>query len=188
MKNMRAGLAVCVAVAVLAPGAALAQTHEMPVPKPGPEHKLFEEDAGAWNATVETFMAPGAPPMVSNGVETNVVGCGGLCLISDFKGEMGPGQAYHGHGTTVWDPAKKKYVGSWTDSMSVGLTVGESTYDPSSKTSSGWMEGPDMTGKVVRSKGVVQYKDAKTRVFSLYQVEPGGKEVLTMRISYMRKE
>ena len=32
--------------------------------------------------------APGAPPMKSTGVETSVLGCGGLCLITDFKGEI----------------------------------------------------------------------------------------------------
>lgn len=160
----------------------------MQAPKPGPEHKLFQADAGTWDATVEMFGAPGAAPMVSRGVETNSVGCGGLCLISDFKGEMAPGQAFHGHGTTAWDPAKKKYVGTWTDSMSAGIAMGESTYDPASKTVTGWTEGPDMTGKVVRSKAVVHYTDADTRVFSMYQPGPDGKEVLAMKISYKRRK
>ncbi len=159
-----------------------------PMPKPGPEHKLFQQDVGVWDASVETFMAPGAPPMVSKGVETNAVGCGGLCLISDFKGEMAPGQAFQGHGVTAWDPAKKKYVGSWTDSMSTGLAMGESTYDAAKKTATGWMEGPDMTGKVMKSKAVVEYKSADVRVFSMYQPGPDGKEALGMRISYTRRK
>jgi hypothetical protein len=164
--------------------AAVAQ--EMPMPKPGPEHKLFEMDAGTWEATVETFMAPGAPPMTSKGTETNTIGCGGLCLISDFKSVMG-GAPFHGHGTSAWDPAKKKYVGTWTDSMSAGISVSESVYDPATKTWTGWMEGPDMTGKVVKSKAVGQYKDANARVFTMYTTGPDGKEVPSMKISYTRK-
>lgn len=188
MKNARAALALAATTLILTAGTTLAQAPEMPVPKPGPEHKLFDADAGTWDATVEMFMAPGTPPMVSKGVETNAVGCGGLCLISDFKGEMAPGQAFHGHGTTAWDPAKKKYVGTWTDSMSAGIQLGESSYDAATKTSTGWMEGPDMTGKVVKSKAVVQYKDANTRVFTMYQAGPDGKEVLGMKISYSRRK
>ena len=79
-----------------------------PMPKPGPEHAIFKEDAGTWDATVEIFAAPGQPPMTSKAVETSTIGCGGLCLITDFKGEMMPGQAFHGHGTAAYDPAKKK--------------------------------------------------------------------------------
>ncbi|HET7295045.1 MAG TPA: DUF1579 domain-containing protein [Vicinamibacteria bacterium] len=186
MTNLRAALALVVGASMASAGAAAAQGP--PTPKPGPEHKLFEADAGSWDATVEMFPAPGATPMVSKGVETNVVGCGGLCLITDFKGEMGPGQPFHGHGTAAWDPAKKKYVGNWTDSMSAGIMLGESTYDAATKTATGWMEGPDMTGKTVKTKSVVQYKDPDTRVFTMYKVGADGKEVAEMKISYTRKK
>ena len=99
-----------------------ASAQDMPaMPKPGPEHQLLKEDEGTWDAKVEVFPGPGAAPMVSKGVEVNTIGCGGLCLITDFKGEMMPGQPFHGHGTATYDPQKKKYVGSWTDSMSHGL-------------------------------------------------------------------
>jgi Protein of unknown function (DUF1579) len=158
---------------------------EMPMPKPGPEHKVLEMDAGTWEATVE-MSVPGAPPMVSKGTETNTIGCGGLCLISDFKGTMA-GAPFHGHGTTTWDPAKKKYVGTWTDSMSAGISLGESTYDAATKTASGSMEGPDMTGKIVKSRSVVEYKDANTRVMQMFTTGPDGKEIPMMKISYTRK-
>jgi hypothetical protein len=186
MRLMRVAFAAAVPL-ILAAGTVAAQAPEMPMPKPGPEHKLFQQDAGTWDATVEMFTAPGAPPMVSKGVETNTIGCGGLCLISDFKGEVAPGQAFHGHGTSAWDPGKKKYVGTWTDSLSTGIAVGESTYDAATKTTTGWMEGPDMTGAVTKSKAVVEYKDADTRVFTMYQKGPDGKEVPGMKISYKRR-
>jgi len=175
--------AIAVAAAAMLSGAAVAQ--DMPMPKPGPEHKVLEMDAGTWDATVETFM-PGMPPTTSKGTETNTIGCGGLCLISDFK-SVTAGAPFHGHGTSAWDPAKKKYVGTWTDSMSAGISIGESTYDPATKTATGWMEGPDMTGKVVKSKAVGQYKDANTRVFTMYTIGPDGKEVPSMKITYTKK-
>jgi hypothetical protein len=180
----RAALAVAAGILVLA-GAAAAQ--DMPVPKPGPEHKLFDMDAGSWDATVEIWMAPGAPPQVSKGTETSTIGCGGLCLITDFKSEM-MGAAFHGHGTSAWDPLKKKYVGTWTDSMSGGIGLGESTYDAASKTATGWMEAPDMTGKPTKSKAVVQYEADGSRVFTMYMAGPDGKEAPTMRITYTRRK
>ena len=156
-----------------------------PMPKPGPEHQLFKDDEGAWTASVELFV-PGAPAMTSTGVETNRVGCGGLCLITDFKADL-MGMPFEGHGTTVYDATKKKYMGSWSDSMSTGLLLGESTYDAAKKTVTGWMEGPDMTGKVTRSKSVVEYQGA-TRVMSMYTTGPDGQEGLTMRITYARQK
>ena len=184
MKKEVTRVALALAASALVGGPAVAQ--EMPMPKPGAEHKVLEMDAGTWDATVEMFMAPGAPPMTSKGTEVNTVGCGGLCLISDFKSVMA-GAPFHGHGTSTWDPAKKKYVGTWTDSMSQGIALSEGTYDPASKTATSWMEGPDMTGKVVKSKGVVQYKDANTRVMSMSTTSPDGKEIPSMKISYTRK-
>jgi uncharacterized protein DUF1579 len=158
-----------------------------PMPKPGPEHELFKQDAGTWDATVESWMAPGAPPMTSKGVETNALGCGGLCLVSSFKGDFG-GIPFDGHGTSAYDSTKKKYVGSWTDSMSSGLAIGESTYDPAKKVVTGYMEGPDMTGKVIKSKAVVEYKADGSRVFTMYNKTPDGKEVPGMRITYVKRK
>ena len=41
----------------------------------------------------------------------------------------------HAYTRTISDllSVKKKYIGSWTDSMSNGLSVGESTYDAAKK-------------------------------------------------------
>ncbi len=178
-------LTLLAALGALLPLTAAAQP---PMPKPGPEHALLKEDAGTWDAAVESFMAPGAPPAISRGVETNTLGCGGLCLITDFKGEMMPGMTFHGHGTTTYDPAKKKYVGSWTDSMSAGLMVSESTWDAEKKTVSGTSESPDMTGKVVKMRSVVEYKTPDNRVFTMYGPGPDGKEAMMMRITYTRRK
>lgn len=168
--------------------AAQAAAQGMPMPKPGPEHAILKQDEGTWDATVEMFMGPGAPPMTSKGVETNVIGCGGLCLISNFKGEMAPGQPFDGHGTAAWDPAKKKYVGSWTDSMSTGISMSEATYDAAAKTMTGYMEGPDATGKMARMKSVVEYKSADSRVFTMYMPGPDGNELPGMRITYKKRK
>jgi Protein of unknown function (DUF1579) len=176
-------------VAAAAPAiAASAARQEPPMPKPGPEHEILKMDEGTWDATVELMPGPGAPPMTSKGVEVNTIGCSGLCLITDFKSEMMPGVAFHGHGVTTWDVVKKKYVGSWTDSMSQGLSISEGTWDPAARRWTGWMEGPDMTGKVVKVKSVSEHRPDGTRVMTAYGPGPDGKETMVMRITSTRRK
>lgn len=203
MKNLGTFTLVCAVVMGLGAVAAaqenkpagVAETPQAmpPLPKPGPEHALFKDSEGTWDAKVEAWMAPGAPPSVSAGVETSRVGCGGLCLITDFKGSFtmdpkAPPVPFEGHGTETYDIAKKKYVGTWIDSMSTGLSVSEGTYDAASKTMTGWMEGPDMSGQVSKMKAVTVMKDPDTRVFSMYSLDKDGKETLGMRITYTRRK
>jgi len=171
------------AVALLTGSSALAAAQDMPpMPTPGPAHEVLKMEAGTWDAKVEMMTPNGT--MTSSGMETATIGCGGLCLVTHFKGEMMPGMAFEGHGISAYDARKQKYVGSWTDSMSQGVTTMESTWDPAAKTMTAMMEGPDMTGQMVKMKAVSEHKDADTRVFTMYNPDgaPG------MRITYMRKK
>jgi hypothetical protein len=178
-----------VAVAFLAVAPVLADSRAgqgPPLPKPGPEHELLKADVGTWDATVEVSMAPGAPPMTSKGVEVNRLGCGGLCLITEFKGEMMGGE-FLGHGVMTWDVVKKKYVGSWTDSMSGGLATTEGTIEPGAKRFTGTMEGPDATGNVMKSRSVVEYTQ-DGRVMTAFAAGPDGKEMQVLKITYKRRK
>jgi hypothetical protein len=184
MTRMKAAVLTMAALLCTA-GARTAAAQEMPaLPKPGPEHEVLKSEAGTWDAKIETMTPNGA--MTSSGVETATMGCGGLCLITEFKGEMMPGMAFEGHGLSAYDSRKQKYVGTWTDSMSQGLMISESTWDPAAKTMTATMEGPDMTGAggTVKYKAVSEIKDPSTRVFTMYN--PDG--AVGMRITYTRKK
>ena len=50
------------------------------------------------------------------------------------------------------------------------------------------MVGPDMEGNVSKMKSTVTMKDPNTRVFSMYNLAPDGKESLGMRITYTRRK
>lgn len=154
------------------------------MPKPGPEHEVLTKDVGTWDATVEMMMPP-APP--SKGVETNTLGPGGLWLIGDFKSEM-MGAPFQGHAITGWDPARKKYVGTWVDSMTTALTVTESTYDAASRSMTGYIEAPGPDGRPIKMKAVTQHTDNDTRVFTMYVPGPDGKEAPSMKITYKRRK
>ena len=157
-----------------------------PMPKPGPEQAVLKNDVGTWDATVEMMMGPpGTPPTVSKGVEINTL-MGGMWLATTFKSTM-MGQPFQGRGLAGYDSNKKKYVSTWVDTMSTGLMLGESTYDAATKTMTGWMEGPDETGKIVKSKAVSRSLDANTRVFTMYTTGPDGQEAPIMKITYKRR-
>lgn len=181
--TIRHGTICALAVWMLA-SAGAGNAQEMP--KPGPEHAVLTQDVGTWDATVEMAMAPGQPPSVSKGVETNTL-LGELWLIQDFKSEM-MGQPFAGHGVAGYDPQKKKYVSTWVDSMSTWLAVSDNTWDPATKTMTGWMEGPDMTGKMIKMRAVMEHKDADTRHFAIWSPGPDGKEVAGLKITYKRRK
>ena len=187
MKLSRIVILAAFVGALVAPGIARPTSGQQapPMPTPGPEHAVLKMDEGTWDATVE-FMLPGAPPMTSKGVEVNKTGCGGLCLITDFNGELMPGMAFEGHGVVTWDAVKKKYMGSWTDSMSKGLSIVEATWDPAAKRMNASMEGPDMEGKITKTRSVTEYRD-KSRLFSAFVPGPDGKEYQMLRITYTRR-
>jgi hypothetical protein len=179
--------AVALVLGAAAMAAAASAWQQMPpMPTPGPEHEVFKAEVGTWDAVVEMTPAPGAPVTKATGVEVNTVGCGGLCLISDLKVDM-MGTAFEGHGMSTWDPTKKQYTGTWMDSMSTGPWRSESTYDRAAKKWTGWMEGPDMTGRMLRSRTVVEWRDANTRVFTMHSTGPDGKEVEGLKITYTKR-
>ena len=177
---MKKTLAVVVSLCALAVPA-LAQMP--PMPQPGPEHEMLKKDVGVWDATVEMFMAPGAPPSVSKGTET-VTMMGGFWQLSEFKSEM-MGQPFEGRGTTGYDPAKKKYVGTWVDTMTPGYYTVEATYDAATKTMTGVMEGPDHSGQVAKTKETTAVEGRRHP--RLHDVRPGRPD-RGMRITYKRRK
>ena len=178
----RALASVCVGIGVgLVTGPVVAQE----MPKPGPEHEVLKQDVGSWDAVVE-MLEPGKPPTVSKGTETVSMMPGGLWTMTDFKSTI-MNAPFQGHGQNGFDQNKKKYVSSWVDSMSTAITLGEYTYDAKTKTMKGWMEGPDMTGKMMKMTQSTEWKDADTRVFTMSMPGPDGKDVPTMRITYKRR-
>lgn len=165
---------------------ALASAQMPPMPAPGPEHDVLKADVGTWDAAVE-LMGPDGNAIASKGVENNALGCNGMCLVTEFKGELMPGMAFAGAGITAYDSKAKKYVGTWSDSMTPGLASSESTWDAASKKMSGTMKSTDMMGQPSTSRSVVEYPAAGKRLMTLYAPGPDGKEALVMRITYTKR-
>ncbi len=199
MKSMLAAVAVSV---VVLPAVAFSQSSQTPskpaakspaqsqasqmppMPKPGPEHDILKKDVGSWDATVE-MTEPSGQKTTAKGTET--VSMIGFWQVSRFKGQM-MGQPFEGLATTTWDPTKKRYVGTWIDSMTPGYATVEGELSADGKTMNGTMEGPDMSGKIVKEKETTEWKPDGTRVFTMYgPKDPSGKEAPVMTIVYHRR-
>ncbi len=171
------GLCLCTGL-ILALGVGTAAAQEMP--KPGPEHAILKKFEGSWNATVS--FAGGE----SKGTANYKMDLGGFYLRFHFKGDFGSAP-FEGRGITGYDPAKKKYVGSWADSMSPHLRVTEGSFSKDGSTyteTSGWL---GMDGKNHKIKTVHEFKDKDTIKFAIYQVDD-GKDQEMMKITYKRKK
>ena len=92
---------------------------------------------------------------------------GGLWLLGSLESEFG-GMKFQGRGMDSYDPAKKKYVGVWIDSMSTSPLVMEGTFDKEKKALTMAGEGPGMDGKPTKYKTVSEWKDDDTMHVGMY--------------------
>ncbi|HEX3578121.1 MAG TPA: DUF1579 domain-containing protein [Thermoanaerobaculia bacterium] len=154
---------------------------------PGDAHKKLNGMAGTFTADVKMWMAPGAPPTAGSGVAENSWALGGRFLQQNFTGTF-MGMPFSGVGYTGYDNIKKKYIGSWMDSMSTSMMVstGTANADGKSYTFTSTMDDP-MTGKSAPVKETVTVVDADHHTLEMWGPGPDGKMFKMMEIAYTRK-
>ena len=150
------------------------------IPKPGPEHQKLKKFEGDYDVTISIAGSE------TKGTDSYRMDLGGFWLRHHFKGEMF-GTPFEGQGMIGYDPAKKKYVGYWADSMNPRMyqTEGAFSKDDTRFTETGEMPGTD--GKLQKMKSVFEIKDKNGMVFTMYQVVDGKDEQM-MQITYKRKK
>jgi hypothetical protein len=172
-------------VCALATAGLLAQ--EMPLPKPTSHHLALKRAEGTWDAVVKMYEAPGKPPMISKAVEVNTMVPGGLWLTSEFKSEMF-GTPFEGRGIFGYDPATKRHVGTWVDSMVTGLALPTGTCKDDCRETTMIFKGPGMDGKMTTYKEVTVEKGPDQRLMTMYVQGKDGKFKLNMEIEYTRRK
>ena len=177
---------IVVLVAVVL-GCILAQTsHAQGPAQPLEEHKILKNEVGTWKANMKIWMPGTDQPMSAEGVEVNEM-LGDFWIVSKFKGDMA-GQAFEGRAALGYDPAKKKYVGTWFDNMNPHMSFMEGTYDKETKTLTMNTTGVGMDGKPTKGKNVSVMKDDGSKVFTMYMQMPGTDEMVKgMEIVYTKK-
>lgn len=160
-----------------------------PTPEVTKEHKVLKKDVGVWEAEMKIWMeGPDKEPLVTKGVE-RARAVGDYWVVSTFEGDMG-GQPFVGHGQMGYDPAKKKFIGTWIDSMSTSLAQMDGTYDESTQELTMVMTMLDpATNKDTKAKTVSKYVDDNTRQFTMYMETPGVGDgwMKSMEVTYKRQ-
>jgi len=155
------------ALALFAPSLHAQDMPEMP--KPQSEHAWLEKFAGTWETEMQCSMGPDKEPMTSKGTETAKM-LGGFWLIVENKAEI-MGQPFKGVLTLGYDPTKKNFIGTWTDSMTSTLWNYTGTLNEAGDTLTLESEGPCpmQGGKICKFKEVMKLtgKDEKTFTSSM---------------------
>lgn len=157
------------------------------MPKPTKEHEWLQQFVGEWNSDIEIFHDPSQPPIKGKGTETSR-SIGGFWVIGEGSSEM-MGMKFSSLLTLGYDPEKKKYTGTWIDSMASYLWKYEGTVDSTGKILTLDTEGPcPMRPGIVKFKEVTEFKDKDTRVFTSSIVEADGKLTPMVRVTSTRKK
>jgi hypothetical protein len=163
---------------------AMAEAYEKAA-QPAEEHKLLQKQVGKWNLSVKTWPAPGAPANEETGTAETKSLLGDRYVQMNFSSNM-MGKPFTGIATTGYDKAKKKFVGTWIDSMSTGMMLTEGKADPAGKviTSQAVTTDP-VTGKASKMK-IVSKMESDDKIVDEFYERKGGKETKTMEITYTR--
>jgi Protein of unknown function (DUF1579) len=100
---------------------------------PGEPHKLLAGRAGSWRTKSKHWMELDKPPMEFAGSCERKMILDGRFLQEEFSGEM-MGISFNGIGVIGYDNQSRKYVATWTDSMSTGIYFFEGTAGADGKT------------------------------------------------------
>ena len=188
MKRLR--LPAVLAVLALSAFASRIAAQEAPsLLVPTKEHKEMARDVGVWDAEASLRVTPDAEPVTSKGVET-VKMMGEFWLVSTFEGEM-MGQPFRGQSQTTYDPIKKKYIGTWIDTMAPTLNTLEGDYDAATNTLTMMMTGVDpMTAKPMHWKTVTRYESDDAKAFEMHLPVEGqeGQWWKSFEIKYKRRK
>ncbi len=104
---------------------------ECQMPQPSAEHTFIQKHIGVWDVKCRFFMAPDAPPVESNAVDT-VTGIGAFWNVGRFEADF-MGMPFVGASQLGFLPEEKCYVSTWIDAMSTFLFVLKGNFDASGK-------------------------------------------------------
>jgi hypothetical protein len=157
-------------------------------PEPEKPHQWLQQLAGEWDVEVSVTMMPGQPPQKFKGTES-IRTVGEYWIVAQGKSTF-MDQPMESMLTLGYDPQKKKFVGTWIDSMQTYLWNYEGTLDEAGKTLTLLTEGPfpGAPGKLSKFKEVIELKSKDHKTFSSSLQTDDGKWVTFVTADYRRKK
>ena len=127
-------------------------------PQPTKEHQWLQQFVGEWETNAEGKMGPDQPVMTCKGTATSRM-LGGFWLVTENDNEM-MGMKINALQTIGYDSTKKKYIGTWVDSMLNHLWEYEGSVDATGKKLTLEAEGPNLmaAGKTAKFRDAYEFK------------------------------
>lgn len=159
-------------------GVAMAQVPEMP--KPTPEHAWLEKFVGEWTTESKATMGPDQPALECKG-ELASRKLGGFWVMNELKGDMA-GTPMTAIQTIGYDEKRKKYVGTWVDTMSDFMWKYEGSVDKSGKTLTLEADGPSFVdpSKLTKFQDIYEFKSKDEMLIVSKMLGSDGKWVTFM--------
>ena len=128
--------------------------------QPTQEHSWLQKFTGEWRTESKGTMGPDQPPMQCSG-KLSSRKLGEFWIVNEMKGEMS-GAPMTGIQTIGYDEVKKKYVGTWVDSMTAFIWQYEGSVDSSGKVLTLDADGPNFMGdgKLTKFQDVYEFRSA----------------------------
>jgi Protein of unknown function (DUF1579) len=156
--------------------------------EPQAEHRWLQKLLGEWTSEMEASMAPDKPPEKFVGSDS-VRSIGDVWVMCEGRGPMPDGKTAVTMMTLGYDPARKKFVGTFIGSMMTYLWVYEGTLDASGKKLVLDAEGPSFTGdgKMAKYKDSIEFLSDDHRTLTSQLLGDDGKWTQFMEAHYRRK-
>ena len=152
--------------------------------KTRPEHEFLKQFVGEWECTTEVSIGPGKSVTTQGTMTAHMIG--NFWVVIDRKADIG-GNAYHGRATYGFNSRKKKYVGTWTDSMAPILWQYEGEADDNKLAVDSEGPHPSLPGNF-KYRNTWEFKTKDLLVLTSDMEGPDGKTVTIMKSTGRRKK
>lgn len=155
--------------------------------KPQQEHQWLEKLVGEWTLEGSCNVEPDKPPVKSTGTDS-VRSIGGLWVLCEGRGEMPGCGTMTSIMTLGYDPARKRFVGTFIASMMAYLWLYEGSLDATGKVLTLDAEGPSFAGdgKMAKYQDIIEWKSDDHRTLSSQVLGDDGKWNHFMTAHYRR--
>ncbi len=166
---------------------AMIYAQELEFPMPQKEHEWLQQFVGNWEIESEGSAGPDQPPVKSTGT----MACrmlGGFWVVNEMQADM-MGTPMNGVQTIGYDPATKKYIGTWVDSMMNYMWQYAGSVDETGKILTLEAEGPNFAGagKLAKYRDIYEFKSADHVIVTSSMLGEDGKWTAFMKGTMKRK-
>ena len=154
-------------------------------PKPQAEHDWLRQFAGDWLVEADCYMNTDGPPEESKGIE-RIRSLGGFWLLVEIEADM-MGKPFHGVQTLGFDTEKKRFIGTWVDSLTSELWNYEGTLNREHTALTLNSEGVcPQTGQLTKVRSVLEITDNNHKLYTSYILNKDGEWTLALKARGLR--